>query len=81
MWGVVRQHKGIDNSLAAIKSCRAARPDGEQIYVILDNLSAHKATKITAWCEKNNVELCFTPPTRRGQTRSSATSGRYATSC
>jgi len=29
--------------------------------VILDNLSAHKATKITAWCEKNNVEPCFTP--------------------
>ena len=31
------------------------------IYVILDNLSAHKGTKIKAWCAKNNVELCFTP--------------------
>ena len=61
MWGVVRHRKGIDNSLAAIKSCRAARPDGETIYVILDNLSAHKAKKISRWCEKNNVELCFTP--------------------
>lgn len=61
MWGVVRNRKGIDNSLAAIKSCRAARPDGETIYVILDNLSAHKAKKISRWCEKNNVELCFTP--------------------
>ena len=29
--------------------------------MILDNLSAHKATKIRAWCAKNNVELCFTP--------------------
>ena len=29
LWGVVRAKKGIDNSLAAIKSCRAARPDGE----------------------------------------------------
>jgi hypothetical protein len=61
LWGVVRAKKGIHNSLAAIKSCRAARPDGEMIYVILDNLSAHKATKIKAWCDKNNVELCFTP--------------------
>ncbi len=61
MWGVVRAQKGTDNSLAAIRSCRAARPDGEMIYVILDNLSAHKATKIRSWCAKNNVELCFTP--------------------
>lgn len=61
MWGVCRSKKSIANSLAAIKSCRAARPDGEMIYVILDNLSAHKAKKIRAWCAKNNVELCFTP--------------------
>lgn len=61
MWGVVRAKKGIDNSLAAIKSCRKARPDGEVIYVILDNLSAHKAIKIRQWCAKNNVELCFSP--------------------
>jgi hypothetical protein len=62
LWGVVRPKKGIDNTLAAIKSCRAVRPDGERIYVILDNLNAHKnKKKIKAWCEKNNVELCFTP--------------------
>jgi transposase len=61
LWGVVRHKKGTDNSLAAIRSCRAARPDGERIYVILDNLSAHKAKKIESWCAKNNVELCFTP--------------------
>jgi transposase len=61
MWGVVHSRKSIANSLAAIKSARAARPDGEMIYVILDNLSAHKAKKIKAWCAKNNVELCFTP--------------------
>ena len=61
MWGAIRAKKGIDNSLAAIKSCRAARPDGEAIYVILDNLSAHKGIKIRQWCAANNVELCFTP--------------------
>ena len=51
----------MKNSLAAIRSCRAARPDGEMIYVILDNLSAHKSKKMKTWCAKNNVELCFTP--------------------
>ena len=25
------------------------------------NLSAHKAKKILNWCDRNNVELCFTP--------------------
>lgn len=61
MWGIVKPKKGIDNSLEAIRSCRKARSDGERIYVILDNLSAHKGTKIKTWCAKNNVELCFTP--------------------
>ena len=61
MWGVCRARKSIANSLAAIKSCRAARPDGDTIYVILDNLSAHKAKKVRAWCATHNVELCFTP--------------------
>lgn len=61
LWGVVRRRKSVKNSLAAIRSCRAARPDGEMIYVILDNLSAHKSKKIKAWCAKHNVELCFTP--------------------
>ncbi len=61
LWGVVRRAKSVKNSLVAIRSCRAARPDGEMIYVILDNLSAHKSKKIRTWCAKNNVELCFTP--------------------
>jgi transposase len=51
----------VKNSLAAIKSCRERRPYGERAYVILDNPSAHKSKKVRAWCEKNNVELCFTP--------------------
>jgi transposase len=61
LWGVVRPRKGTDYSLAAIMSCRAARADGEMIYVILDNLSAHKSKVIRDWCAENNVELCFTP--------------------
>ena len=61
MWGVVRNRKGSVNTLAALKSIRAARPDGAPIYVILDNLSAHKGPKIRAWAARNNIELCFTP--------------------
>ncbi|MDQ0933506.1 IS630 family transposase [Streptomyces turgidiscabies] len=61
LWGVNRRHKGAANSLAALKSIRAARPDGAPIYVILDNLSAHKGTKIRDWAKKYKVELCFTP--------------------
>jgi transposase len=38
LWGVVRRRKGADHTLAALKSIRAARPDGAPIYVILDNL-------------------------------------------
>ncbi|MEV6740086.1 IS630 family transposase [Streptomyces sp. NPDC051104] len=61
LWGVNRRKKGAANTLTALKSIRAARPDGAPIYVILDNLSAHKGTDIRRWAKKNKVELCFTP--------------------
>lgn len=61
LWGVVRQRKSAVNSLAALRSIRAARPDNDWIYVILDNLSAHKGLKTRSWCDANRVELCFTP--------------------
>ncbi|HLI52723.1 MAG TPA: transposase, partial [Acidimicrobiales bacterium] len=61
LFGVVRQKKGAANTLAALKQIRARRPDGKMIYVILDNLSAHKGDKIRTWCANHAVELCFTP--------------------
>jgi transposase len=61
LWGVVRERKGADHTLAALKSVRAARPDGAPIYVILDNLSANKTPAIRAWARRNKVELCLTP--------------------
>lgn len=57
LWGVNRPKKGAGNTLAALRSIRAARPDGAPIYVILDNLSAHKGDKIRRWAKKNRVEL------------------------
>ncbi|MFF0190300.1 IS630 family transposase [Streptomyces sp. NPDC005244] len=61
LWGVNRRKKGAANTLAALKSIRAARPDGALIYVILDNLSAHKGETIRRWAMKHRGELCFTP--------------------
>ncbi len=61
LWGVVRERKSAANTLAALKSIRAHRSDGDQIYVILDNLSTHKGTKLRDWANRHNVELCFTP--------------------
>ncbi|MCZ1005470.1 IS630 family transposase [Streptomyces lydicus] len=55
------RRKGTANSLAALKSIRAARPDGAPIYIILDNLSAHTGAEIRRWAKNNKVELCFTP--------------------
>ncbi|WP_318552293.1 IS630 family transposase [Kitasatospora fiedleri] len=61
LWGVNRRRKGTLNTLAALRSIRAARPDGGPVYVILDNLSAHNGRKILRWAKSNNVHLCFTP--------------------
>ncbi|MBD3005495.1 IS630 family transposase [Streptomyces sp. 5-10] len=61
LWGVNHRRKGTANALAALKSIRAARPDGGPIYIILDNLSAHTGADIRRWAKKNKVELCFTP--------------------
>ena len=61
LWGVVRQRKSAANTLAALKSIRARHSDGEWIYVILDNLSAHKGRAVRQWARDNRVELCFTP--------------------
>jgi transposase len=61
LWGITRRRKGADHTLAALKSIRAARPDGAPIYVICDNLSANKTPPIRAWAKKNKVRLCFTP--------------------
>ncbi|MEV7981845.1 IS630 family transposase [Streptomyces sp. NPDC086519] len=61
LWGVNRRRKGTTTSRAALKSIRAARPDGAPIYIILDDLSAHTGSDIRPWAKKNRAELCFTP--------------------
>ena len=61
LWGINRRRKGAVNTLLALKSIRRTRPADQQIYIILDNLSAHKNTDIRAWAVANKVTLLFTP--------------------
>ena len=61
LWGSNRRRKGGDHTLAALKSIRAARPDGAPIYVIMDNLSANKTPAVRKWATAHKVELCLTP--------------------
>jgi transposase len=61
LWGVIRARKSAANTLAALRSIRAVRPDDQPVYVILDNLSAHKGARIRRWAARHHVELCFTP--------------------
>lgn len=61
LWGVLHEHKGGVHTLAALRSIRAARPDGAPIYVIEDNLSCNKTPPIRAWAAAHKVELCLTP--------------------
>jgi hypothetical protein len=58
---VLRERKGADHTLAALKSIRAAQPGGYRLYVIMDNLSANKTPAIRRWAARASVELCFTP--------------------
>ena len=54
-------HEGRREHAGRAEVDRTARPDGAPIYVILDNLFAHKGDTIRRWVKKNRVELCFTP--------------------
>ena len=79
LWGITREHKGADHTLAALKSIRATRPDGYRLFIITDNLSANKTPAIRRWARRENVELCLTSrQTRRGPIRSRRSSVRYA---
>jgi transposase len=52
---------GAAKTLAALKSIRQARPEGAPVYIISDNLSAHKDDRVRAWVARNKIQLCFTP--------------------
>ena len=59
--GRIERRKGGVPSLRAIQAIRKLRPDGELIYVILDNLNHHRGPELRRWCAEHAVELLFTP--------------------
>ena len=59
--GITREHKGAGHALAALRTIRAARPDGYRLFVIMDNLAANKTPAIRRWARRENAGLCFTP--------------------
>ncbi|MEU2502879.1 IS630 family transposase [Streptomyces sp. NRRL S-1314] len=64
MWGINRRRKGIDHTWAALRTIRAARPDGAPIYVILDNLSAHTNWRMKRWAGQEQGRAVLHPDLR-----------------
>jgi transposase len=61
LYGRMEDRKGARPTLRALKAIRSSVPDGETIYVILDNLNHHRGQMVRDWCAHNAVELVFTP--------------------
>jgi len=61
LYGRMEDRKGARPTLRALKAIRGSVPDGERIYVILDNLNHHRSQIVRDFCAANAVELVFTP--------------------
>jgi hypothetical protein len=81
LWGVTRRSKGADHTLSALRSIWAARHDGQQLYVILDNLSANKTPPSAAGPSAARSSCTPRRPAPPGPTRSRRSSGQSAASC
>jgi transposase len=56
----IRARKRSMEFLDLLKALRARWP-GEKLYVVCDNFSPHRHTRVRAWCAAHEVELVFTP--------------------
>jgi transposase len=56
----LRDRKRSIEFLGFLKQLRARIPAGK-LYVICDNFSPHKKADVTAWCDRHDVDLVFTP--------------------
>ena len=59
MWGHFRPRKRAREFLSFLKAIRR-RYEG-RIWIVLDNLSAHRTPEIRAWARRHNVRLQFLP--------------------
>ncbi len=78
--GRIERRKGNVPTIQAIQAIRRLRPDGEQIYVILDNLSHYRGRSCGNDVRTTPWNFASPPPMGRGRTRSRRTSGRFASS-
>src|SRR3990172_6810130 len=59
--GVVHKRKTSPDILQAWKRCRQCYPKRDRIYLILDNLSAHKHHDLKRYARDNRITLVPTP--------------------
>jgi transposase len=60
LWGsFVKRHRGIE-VLEFLRKVRLKYPYRIRLYIILDNLSAHRTPEIRSWTRQNNVSLVYT---------------------
>ena len=58
--GRLRPHKNAREVLGFYRQIRVRYNPKLRIYLIADNLSAHKTPEVRTWAAENNVELVFT---------------------
>ena len=61
LWGYFRARKRWQEVLAVLQRVRQRYPDGERIYLVMDNFSPHRRAEIRRWARKANVTLVWTP--------------------
>jgi transposase len=78
--GRLRPHKSAREVLGFYRQIRIRYHRKLRIYLIADNLSAHKTPEIREWANDSNVELVFTPTYASFLNRIEVTSGRSTSS-
>ena len=60
LWMEQKARKRAVEVLEFLKVIRARYPEGRRIYLVLDNLSTHKAPEVRRFCRRHKVTLVFT---------------------
>ena len=59
--GVIHKRKTSKDILQAWKRCRRCYPKRDRIYLVMDNLSAHKHADLKRYARNNRMTLVLTP--------------------
>ena len=60
LWMEQKARKRAVEVLEFLKAIRARYPDGRRIYLVLDNLSTHRAPDVRRFCRRNRITPVFT---------------------